>query len=56
MHCLCTVATELIHIGQVAMAFKAKVEFFVDNVFNHPTLAEAYKATAHNGLNKLRHV
>ncbi|MCW8131655.1 MAG: Si-specific NAD(P)(+) transhydrogenase [Planctomycetota bacterium] len=56
VHCLGTGSTELIHIGQVAMAFKAKVEFFVDNVFNHPTLAEAYKAAAHNGLNKLRHV
>ncbi|MBI3830324.1 MAG: Si-specific NAD(P)(+) transhydrogenase [Planctomycetes bacterium] len=56
VQCIGTGATELIHIGQVAMAFKANVEFFVDNVFNHPTLAEAYKVAAHNGLNKLRHV
>lgn len=56
VHCIGTGATELIHIGQVAMAFNAKVDFFVDNVFNHPTLAEAYKVAAHNGLNKLRHV
>lgn len=46
-------ATELIHIGQVAMSFGAKVEFFVENVFNYPTLAEAYKVAAHKALNVL---
>jgi NAD(P) transhydrogenase len=29
------------------------MEYFVDNVFNYPTLAESYKAAAFNGLNKL---
>lgn len=47
-------ATELIHIGQVALAFGAKVDFFVDNVFNYPTLAEAYKVAAHKALNVLK--
>jgi NAD(P) transhydrogenase len=45
-------ATELIHIGQVAMAFGATVDFFVENVFNYPTLAEAYKVAAYNATNR----
>jgi len=49
-----TSATELIHIGQVAIAFGAKVEFFVENVFNYPTLAEAYKVAAHKAINVLK--
>jgi NAD(P) transhydrogenase len=46
-------ASELLHIGQAVMAFKGKVDYFVDTVFNYPTLAECYKAAAFNGLNKL---
>jgi len=46
-------ATELVHIGQAVLALKETVEYFVDNVFNYPTLAECYKAAAFNGLNKL---
>jgi NAD(P) transhydrogenase len=34
-------------------ALKGTVEYFVDTVFNYPTLAECYKAAAFNGLNKL---
>ena len=56
VHAIGTEATELIHIGQAVMAFKGTVEFFINNVFNYPTLAEAYKVAALNGLNKLRHV
>ncbi len=54
VHVIGTDATELVHIGQTAMAFGAKVDFFVDNVFNYPTLAEAYKVAAYNAVNKLR--
>ncbi len=54
VHVIGTGATELIHIGQVAMAFQASAEFFVDNVFNYPTLAEAYKVAALNAMNKIR--
>lgn len=54
VHVIGTGATELVHIGQTAMAFGAKVSFFVDNVFNYPTLAEAYKVAAYNAFNKLR--
>ncbi len=56
VHTIGTGATELIHIGQTAIAFNATVEYFVNAVFNYPTLAECYKVAAMNGLNKLRHV
>ena len=56
VHAIGTGATELIHIGQAVMAFKGTVDYFINNVFNYPTLAEAYKVAALNGLNKLRHV
>lgn len=54
VHAIGTGATELIHIGQAVMAFKGTVDFFVNNVFNYPTLAECYKVAALNGSNKLR--
>lgn len=53
VHILGEGATELIHIGQAVMAHNGSVEYFRDAVFNYPTLAEAYKVAAHNGLNKL---
>ena len=46
-------ASELVHIGQAVMAFKGKVEFFINNVFNYPTLAECYKTAAFDGINRL---
>ncbi|HXG94193.1 MAG TPA: Si-specific NAD(P)(+) transhydrogenase [Blastocatellia bacterium] len=46
-------ASELLHIGQAVMVLKGTVEYFVNTVFNYPTLAECYKAAAFNGLNKL---
>lgn len=54
VHIIGTGATELVHIGQAAIAFKATVEHFVNTVFNYPTLAECYKTAAFNALNKLR--
>lgn len=56
VHILGAGATELIHIGQAVMALGGKAEFFIDNVFNWPTLAECYKVAAYNGLNKLNHI
>jgi NAD(P) transhydrogenase len=55
-HAIGTGATELIHIGQAVMTFGGTVDYFVNNVFNFPTLAEAYKVAALNGVNKLRHM
>ncbi len=46
-------ATELLHIGQAVIILKGTIDYFVDTVFNYPTLAECYKAAAFNGLNKL---
>lgn len=54
VHIIGTHATELVHIGQAAIAFKATAEYFINTVFNYPTLAECYKVAAMNGLNKLR--
>jgi NAD(P) transhydrogenase len=56
VHAIGTGATELIHIGQAVMALGGTVEYFINNVFNFPTLAEAYKVAALNGVNKLRHI
>lgn len=56
VHAIGTGATELIHIGQTCMALGGNAEFFINNVFNFPTLAEAYKIAAYNGLNKLANV
>jgi len=46
-------AAELLHIGQAVFTLKGRVSYFVDTVFNYPTLAECYKAAAFNGLNRL---
>jgi len=54
VHIIGEEATELVHIGQAVMICKGTVDYFVDTVFNYPTLAECYKQAAFNGLNKLR--
>ena len=46
-------AAELLHIGQAVFTLKGKMTYFVNTVFNYPTLAECYKAAAFNGLNRL---
>jgi NAD(P) transhydrogenase len=46
-------ATEIVHIGQAVLAYGGSIEYFRDAVFNYPTLAEAYKVAALDGLNKL---
>jgi NAD(P) transhydrogenase len=46
-------AAELLHIGQAVFSLKGKVTYFVNTVFNYPTLAECYKAAAFNGLNRM---
>jgi NAD(P) transhydrogenase len=56
VHAIGTGATELIHIGQAVMAFNGTADYFVNTVFNYPTLAECYKVAALNGLNKLRSI
>jgi NAD(P) transhydrogenase len=46
-------ASELVHIGQAVMAHNGKIDYFVENVFNYPTLAECYKIAAFDGINRL---
>lgn len=46
-------ATELIHIGQAALVLKGGLNYFLENVFNYPTLAEAYKIAALDAWNRL---
>ncbi|MBI1282241.1 MAG: Si-specific NAD(P)(+) transhydrogenase [Anaerolineaceae bacterium] len=53
VHIIGTGASELIHIGQAVLAFGGKVDYFVNTVFNYPTLAECYKTAAFDGLNRL---
>lgn len=53
VHAIGQRATEIIHIGQAVLAYGGSIEYFRDTVFNYPTLAEAYKVAALDGLNKL---
>jgi NAD(P) transhydrogenase len=46
-------ASELVHIGQAVMVHRGKIEYFIDTVFNYPTLAECYKTAAFDGMNRL---
>ena len=53
VHILGTNATELIHIGQCTIELEGGLEYFLNSVFNYPTLAECYKVAALNVSNKL---
>ncbi|MFN8472579.1 MAG: Si-specific NAD(P)(+) transhydrogenase [Anaerolineae bacterium] len=46
-------ASELIHIGQAVLSCNGTVDYFVNTVFNYPTLAECYKVAAFDGINRL---
>ena len=46
-------ATELIHIGQAVLNLKGTIDYFIENTFNYPTLAEAYKIAALDAWNRL---
>ena len=53
VHAIGDRAAEIIHIGQAVLSLGGTIEYFRDSVFNYPTLAEAYKVAALDGLNKL---
>jgi NAD(P) transhydrogenase len=53
VHIIGESASELLHIGQAVMLLGGKLNYFIDTVFNYPTLAECYKTAAFNGLNRL---
>jgi NAD(P) transhydrogenase len=46
-------ATELIHVGQAVIAFRGAIDYFIENTFNDPTLAECYRVAALDGHNKV---
>jgi NAD(P) transhydrogenase len=57
IHCFGSQASEIIHIGQAIMSQKGEANtlmYFVDTTFNYPTMAEAYRVAALNGLNRVR--
>ena len=45
--------SELVHVGQAVINFGGTIEYFIESVFNYPTLAECYKTAAFDGLNRL---
>ncbi len=47
-------ATELVHIGQAVINLGGTIDYFIDNSFNYPTLAEAYKVAALDAWNRMR--
>jgi NAD(P) transhydrogenase len=49
-------ATELIHIGQAVLNLKGTIDYFIENTFNYPTLAEAYKIAALDAWNRMPRV
>lgn len=56
IHCFGANASEIIHIGQAIMSQPGEqntLEYFVNSTFNYPTMAEAYRVAALNGLNRL---
>lgn len=48
-------AAELVHIGQAVLRYRGSIDYFIENVFNYPTLAECYKVAALAGRNGLEH-
>ena len=53
IHCYGNHASEIIHIGQAVMKCGHTLEYFVNTTFNYPTMAEAYRVAALNGLNRI---
>ena len=56
IHCFGQQAAEIVHIGQAIMSQEGKansLEYFVNTTFNYPTMAEAYRVAALNGLNRI---
>lgn len=56
IHCFGDQAAEIIHIGQAIMAQSGSansINYFVNTTFNYPTMAEAYRVAALNGINRL---
>ena len=53
MHIVGENAAELLHVGMMVMHLEGTINSFVESVFNYPTLGEAYKYAAYDGLGKV---
>lgn len=56
VHCFGDQAAEIVHIGQAIMAQPGEassIAYFVNATFNYPTMAEAYRVAALNGINRV---
>ncbi|OPX55896.1 NAD(P) transhydrogenase [Oceanospirillum multiglobuliferum] len=56
IHCFGDQSSEIVHIGQAIMNQKGEgntIKYFLNNTFNYPTMAEAYRVAALNGLNRI---
>lgn len=53
VHIIGTNATELISLGQMAINFRVRANYFIDTIFNYPTFAEGFRIAALNGLSKI---
>jgi NAD(P) transhydrogenase len=54
IHCIGPHASELVHLGQAVMSLGGDLSYFVEAVFNYPTLGEAYKYAAYDALDNMR--
>ena len=52
MHCVGENATELVHIGLVALMSHANADLFINTCFNYPTISEAYKYATYDALGR----
>jgi NAD(P) transhydrogenase len=56
VHCFGAEAAEIVHIGQAIMTQKGEgnnINYFLNNIFNYPTMAEAYRVAALDGINRI---
>ncbi len=53
VHVIGEMASELVHVGLAAMHFEGTIDFFIQAVFNYPTLGDVYKYAAYDALGKL---
>ncbi len=56
VHCFGAEAAEIVHIGQAIMNQKGggnNIHYFLNNIFNYPTMAEAYRIAALDGINRI---
>lgn len=53
VHIIGKEASNLIHLGQAVMSFDGDIRYFISHVMNYPTLSEAYRIAAFNGVNRV---